>query len=70
MSIYIHSYIDEPATILNTEDGKRVERLLYTTVHSLMLGQQDQKYVEICVLKHYCNSNEVVRFSYTVTTES
>ena len=34
-------------------------RLSYTTVYSLMMGQQGPKHVAVCVSKHYFNSNRV-----------
>ena len=35
----LHSYVDELATILHSWDAITVGRLLYTTVHRLMMGQ-------------------------------
>jgi hypothetical protein len=34
----------------------------WTAVHSLMMGQRGQKHVEVYILKHYCNCNEVCGF--------
>jgi hypothetical protein len=39
--------------------GVRICIQKWTTVHSLMMGQ---KHVGVCILKHYCNSNEVCAF--------
>jgi len=45
--------------------------MLYTTVQSLMIGQQGPQHAGVCILKHYCNSKEVCAFvDHTVTTES
>jgi len=52
-------------------ENKWVKPLFYTIAHSLMMGQQDQTHVGICVLQHYCNSKEVSVFvGHNVTTES
>jgi hypothetical protein len=34
----------------------------YKTVHSVRMGQQGPKHVGVCVLKHYCNFNDVCAF--------
>ena len=62
-SIYYISHIDEFTTeLLHTGDDKKVKRLLYTTVHYLMMGQWGPKHVAVDVLQHYCNSNELCAF--------
>lgn len=57
-SLYLHN--EELATVLYTENEKRVGLLFYTLC--LMMGQEGPKHVRICVLKHYDDSNEVCTF--------
>jgi hypothetical protein len=39
-----------------------------TTVRSIMMGQLGRKYVAVCVLKHYRNSDEVFAFMCHIVT--
>jgi hypothetical protein len=39
-----------------------VKKLLYVTVHSLMMGQVGQKHVGVDVLKYYCGAKELCAF--------
>jgi len=39
-----------------------VKPLFYKTVHCLMMDQWGPKHVAVCMLKHYCDSNEVCAF--------
>lgn len=48
--------------MLHIEEDKRVKRLFYVTVYSLMMGQLGLKHVEVDVLKHKCDSNELYSF--------
>jgi hypothetical protein len=40
----------------------RFGRFLYTAVHCLIVDQYGTKLVGVCILKHYCNFNEVCAF--------
>jgi hypothetical protein len=41
--------------LLHAGNGKKVKQLFYATLHSLMMGQWDQKHV-------YCDSDELFAF--------
>ena len=57
--------------ILRTGNDRWVGRFFYITKHSLMMNQWGPKHVEVCVLKHYCNPDEMCAFvDHTVTNES
>jgi len=67
----LYSYFDKLATILHTGDDITVGRLFYTTVHWMMMGQWGPKHVAVCILTHFCNSNEVCGFfGLTAATET
>jgi hypothetical protein len=43
----------------------------YTKMHSFMMGHWGPKHLGVCILKHYCNSNEACTFvGQVVTIES
>jgi hypothetical protein len=42
----------------NTGDDKKVNRLLYGTLNSLMMGQWGPKHAGVDILKHCCNSDK------------
>ena len=67
----LYSYIDKLVTIQHIGNDRWVGKLFYTTVHSLIMGQQGPKHVGFCTLKHYCNYKEVCAFvGHTAATES
>jgi hypothetical protein len=50
-SIHYKSHIGElTAVLLHTGDNKKVERLMYATVHSLLMGRRVQKHASVDVL--------------------
>ena len=54
-------------TVLLTENDRRAELLIYTTVHSLMMGLWGSKHVEVGVSKHYSRNEVCACVDHTVT---
>jgi len=48
--LYYKSHIDEFMTVLlDKEDDNKIKRLLYATVHSMMMGQWGPKHVGVYI---------------------
>jgi hypothetical protein len=61
-------YIEELRIILHTEEGRRAER---SVLHICSFSDEGTKHVGVCLLQHYCYSNEVcASVGDTVTIES
>jgi hypothetical protein len=61
-SIHYKSYTDELSTVPHTGGDRKVKRLIYTTVTSLMMDQRGLKHVGADVFQLYCDSDELYAF--------
>jgi hypothetical protein len=64
-SDHYNAHTDQLTTVLlrtGDETKKKLYPLCYPTVHLLMMDRWGKKHVAVCMLKHYCDSNEVCAF--------